>query len=79
MTAEKFAAIMGVLVPQVVEEIAKKYGIDEITASKNFYSSEVYTMLEDEATKLWHFSPLTLFNMYDKELKTGTFEPPVEG
>ena len=32
-----------------------------------------------EETKLWHFSPLTLFNMYDEERNTGGFSFPEEG
>lgn len=42
-----------------------------------FYS-KVYALLEQEETKLWHFSPLTLFNMFDEEQKTGSFELPEE-
>ena len=52
--------------------------MDEMAASKEFYESKVYALLEQEDTKLWHFSPLTLFNMYDEEKKTGNFEIPEE-
>ena len=38
----------------------------------------VYALLEQEETKLWHFSPLTLFNMFDEEQKTGRFTLPEE-
>lgn len=52
--------------------------IAELEATKSFYGSRVYTMLEDEETKLWHLSPLTLYNMYDEEQKTGTITFPEE-
>ena len=52
--------------------------MDEIAAAKAFYGSKVYSLLEQEDTKLWHFSPLTLFNMYVEEKKTGDFEIPEE-
>lgn len=78
MEKEKFSAIMGLLVAQTIPLIAKRYHYDEITASNEFYSSKVYTLLENEETKVWHFSPLTLANMFDEEKKTGTFEIPEE-
>lgn len=78
MNNEKFAAIMGVLVEQVVHLIAEAYSYDEPAASNAFYNSKVYALLEQEETKLWHFSPLTLFNMFDEEQKTGDFEFPEE-
>lgn len=45
-----------------------------MTASNEFYSSKVYALLEQEETMLWHLSPLTLFNLFDEEKKTGSFE-----
>ncbi len=78
MGAEKFSAIMGVLVKQVVHLVIENYSYDELTASNEFYNSKVYALLEQEETKLWHFSPLTLFNMFDEEKKTGSFELPEE-
>ena len=76
MADKKFEAILTLLVPQVVQLICDNYLVDEIMASKEFYESKVYSLLEQEDTKLWHFSSLTLFNMYDKEKKTGDFEIP---
>ena len=78
MEAEKFSAVMGVLVEQIVHLITENYAYDEMTASNEFYNSKVYALLEQEDTKLWHFSPLTLFNMFDEEKKTGSFELPEE-
>ena len=74
MADKKFEAILTLLVPQVVQLIHENYSMDEMAASKEFYESKVYALLEQEDTKLWHFSPLTLFNMYDEEKKTGNFE-----
>jgi len=66
------------LVPQVIHRIVESYPYDEVTASREFYSSKVYSFLEQEDTKLWHLSPLTLFNMFDEEKRTGTFTFPEE-
>ena len=78
MEKQKFEAMLILLVPQVVHLITEKYPFDEVTASKEFYDSQVYSFLEQEDTKLWHLSALTLFNMFDEEKKTGTFTFPEE-
>ncbi len=78
MGKKKFEAMLMLLVPQVIHLIVENYHYDEVTASKEFYSSKVYSFLEQEDTKLWHLSALTLFNMFDEEKQTGTFTFPEE-
>lgn len=78
MADKKFEAIMTLLVPQVVQLICEKSHLDEMTATREFYESEVYSLLEEEDTKFWHFSSLTLFNMYNEEKNIGNFEIPEE-
>lgn len=79
MNDKSFTAVLGVIVPEVVHRIAESYSCDEVAATEKFYASKVYALLEQEETKMWHFSPLTLFNMYDEEQKTGNFSFPEEG
>ena len=76
MEQKKFEAMLVLLVPQILSLIVENHGLDEVAATKKFYESKVYSLLEEEATKLWHFSPLTLFNMYDEEEKTGSITFP---
>lgn len=78
MEKKKFEAMLVLLVTQVIGLITDNYPYDEVTASKEFYSSKVYSFLEVEDTKLWHYSALTLFNMFNEEKKTGTFTFPEE-
>ncbi len=78
MEQKKFEAMLVLLVPQVVQLIMEKGSCDEITASKEFYNSEVYALLEQEDTKIWHFSALTLFRMFDEEKRTGMITFPEE-
>lgn len=78
MEKKKFEAMLVLLVPQIISLMVKNYSCDEVTASKEFYSSRVYSFLEREDTKLWHLSPLTLFNMFDEEKQTGSFTFPEE-
>ena len=79
MDKKAFSAILGLLVPQVVAYIAENMKEDELTATNQFYRSKVYTLLEDESTKMWHFSPRTLFMLFEEEKRFGSFTIPEEG
>lgn len=78
MEKKKFEAMLILLVPQIIHLIAENYSYDEVTATKEFYYSKVYSFLEKEDTKLWHLSALTLYNMFDEEQQSGTFIFPEE-
>ena len=76
MEQKKFEAMLVLIVPKVIGLITQKSEMDEVTATRAFYESKVYSLLEQEDTKLWHLSPLTLFNMYDEERQTGSITFP---
>lgn len=78
MEQKKFEAMLVLIVPRVIGLIVQESGLDELTATRVFYESKLYSLLEQEDTKLWHLSPLTLFNMYDEERKTGNITFPEE-
>ncbi len=69
---EKFNAILSIaVIPFTVALIAQKEKIDDVTAINEFYQSQVYDFLAREETKVWHFSPLTLYHMWKHEKETG--------
>lgn len=69
---KKFSAILSIaLVPQTVALIVEKEGLDDITALNDFYQSQVYELLSKEETKMWHFSPMTIYTMWKHEKETG--------
>ena len=69
---EKFNSILSIaLVPQVVDIIVKKEGLDDIIAIGEFYKSKVYELLAKEETKMWHYSPMTIYSMWKEEKMTG--------
>ena len=72
MTQEKFSAVMGLLVPQIVHLIAEKNHLTETEASAAFYRSE------EEETKMWHLSPMMLYHLFQEESCTGSFQVPEE-
>lgn len=78
MDNKKFQSMLMLIVPDVVKLIVENYKLDEVEASEIFYRSMVYEKLEQEETKLWHLSPLTLYNMFDDEKKTGEVIYPEE-
>ena len=78
MDEKKFETLLTLIIPKIISLIIDNYAYDEITAYKEFYNSKVYSLLEDENNKLWHFSPLTLFNMFCEEKLTGDFIIPEE-
>jgi hypothetical protein len=66
------------LVPLIIKEIEKNRSIAGQEAFELLYSSFLYSKLEQEQTKLWHLSPLTLANLLDEELETGNIRFPEE-
>ena len=78
MTDTQFKATLQMLIPLVIKEIIKSRNVSEQEAFELLYSSFLYSKLEDESTKLWHFSQLTLANLLNEELETGTINFPEE-
>lgn len=76
MDNKKFEAILNLVIPQLVHIIVEKHGYSEVDATRALYESNLYETLEQEDTKLWQLSPLTLFNMFDEEKKTGKITYP---
>ncbi len=76
---EKFNTILSIaVIPQTVDLIIKKEGLDDISAIKEFYNSKTYEFLSIEETKMWHFSPMTLYSMWKHEKETGEIVFPEE-
>lgn len=76
---KKFNSILSiVLIPETIALIVEKDGLDELTAINEFYKSRVYDLLSNEATKIWHFSPMTVYSMWKHEKETGEVVFPEE-
>jgi len=71
MTPEKLSALLAVINPSVIQLIIDNKKLTNIDATKLFYNSSLYAMLENEASKLWHLSPLTLYELLEEEIETG--------
>ena len=78
MDAKRFSSLLFLIVPQIIAQIIEKYHVDEEKATEMLYTSELYSQLEDELTKLWHLSPLALLEMFCEEQETGRITYPEE-
>lgn len=76
MDGERFAAILPIIVAAVTDKIATEYQLSENTAIEKLYSTQLYSYLEDEKTKVWHYSADKIFDLYKKEVETGKLEFP---
>ncbi|MEN6384671.1 MAG: hypothetical protein ABFD79_05695 [Phycisphaerales bacterium] len=78
MEEKQLHGIITLIVPQLIALIAEKQNVDELQATEELYQSELYALLENEDTKLWHLSPLTLYEMFAEEKQTGQITFPEE-
>lgn len=78
MDEDQFSAMLAVIVPPIIENILKNSNVDDEKVILSFYRSRLYQELSDEKSKLWHYSALTLYTMYQDELLTGTYDYPEE-
>jgi hypothetical protein len=78
MNENQFSAMLAIIVPPIVDLISQNSNVEESEAIARFYRSKLYQELSDESSKLWHYSPLTLYTMYQDELLTGTYDYPEE-
>lgn len=69
MTKDKFSVLLSAIIPDVICKIMDKYKLKENEALSLFYKSNLYKVLEDEDTKVWHYSSLALVEILDSELK----------
>jgi hypothetical protein len=74
----EYKTTLQMLVPMIIQTIIEKKGITAIAAIKLFYVSKLYEKLENENTKLWHLSPLALYELLEIELNTGKLVFPTE-
>jgi hypothetical protein len=76
MSREKLSSLLVLLNPAVIKIIMENRNLTNIEAITLFYNSDLYAMLEEEASKLWHLSPLTLYELFEEELATGKIHYP---
>lgn len=76
MTNNQFTAIMPFISSDLIQYICKKQNISETEALNMLYSSKLYSVLEQEDTKLWHYSTEMLYQLLEQELQNGNIVFP---
>lgn len=77
MVQKGFEYMKRTLSEHVITNMMELKGWSEDEAICRFMKSEVYNCLQDESTKVWHYSPYWLTEMYKDELegKLEWFDP----
>lgn len=76
MNAEKFSALMPIIIGDLAKKIVKEERISESEAIDKIYGSKLYALLEQEDTKLWHYSTAMLYSLLEEEIRTGKITFP---
>ena len=74
MEKEKYAAILPIIVASLADKIVTEFGVSEDEAMERLYASILYSVLENEETKLWYYSVPMLYELYQREIATGKLE-----
>lgn len=59
MDKSRFSALLPVFLTSLIDKIANNYHLSEDAAIEKLYSSQLYTILENEETKVWHLLRFT--------------------
>lgn len=78
MNEVEFKTTLQMLLPMVIQTIMEKKNITVIPAIQLLYLSRLYKEIEIENTKLWHLSPLAIYELLEIELQTGRLVFPTE-
>ncbi|MCL2444299.1 MAG: hypothetical protein FWD13_12665 [Treponema sp.] len=76
MNKEKFQALLPIFISALIKKIIEQKNISQDEALSRFYNSKLYILLDDEQTKVWHYSTEKLYHLYEEEMNTGNFELP---
>jgi len=76
MNKEKFQALLPIFVSALINKIIEQKNVPQDEALSRFYKSRLYVLLDDEQTKVWHYSTEKLYHLFEEEMNTGKFELP---
>lgn len=65
------ASILQTYDVEVSKMIDNRKNISEMDVFHLFASSEIHRMLEDVNLRMWYFSSLVIFDMWENEIETG--------
>ena len=75
MSNNEFEDLLYTITANVVDLIMKKTGWNEDVALDRFVRSKIYSLLEREETKVWHYSATMIAQLFEDE-RSGNFVLP---
>ncbi|MDR3296065.1 MAG: hypothetical protein LBT26_09610 [Clostridiales Family XIII bacterium] len=79
MTNQKnVSAVIALITPGIISLLMEKRDLSLERATGILYNSQLYRLLEDEATKLWRLSHTVLYDLLEEELDRGEITFPEE-
>ena len=64
ITSENLYLLLPGKVSKMAVMYASDFGLSITESLKRIYQSSTYRQLEDEETKLWHYGPVDLYEMF---------------
>lgn len=64
ITSDNLYLLLPGKVSKMAVMYASDFGLTVTDALKRIYQSATYRQLEDEKTKLWHYGPVALYQMF---------------
>ena len=71
MDKNQFQLVLQTISMGLINKIISETGLYEDIAMEKLYSSELYSALEKEETKVWYYSVQKLYDLWLNETKTG--------
>jgi len=76
MNKEKFAVLLPIFITDLIKKSIEQKNILQDEAISLLYNSKLYDLLNDEESKVWHYSTDKLFQLFEEELNTGSITLP---
>ena len=77
MSNNEFEDLLYTITANVVDLIMKKTGWNEDVALDRFVRSKIYSLLEKEETKVWHYSATMIAQLFEDERSGNLVLPEV--
>ena len=76
MDKAKFDALLPLIIASLMQKIIERKNISQDEAFLQLYSSQLYCALDNEKTKVWHYSTEKLFQLFEEDMTVGKLELP---
>jgi len=76
MDKAQFEALLPHIVAALIQKIIERKKMSQDEAFFRLYNSRLYSALDNEETKVWHYSAEKLFSIFEEEMDTGNMELP---